>query len=85
MSRGIASRTIAAAVLFALLPLARSGHIAAQTPAPAQASQSSQSSAPATAEDVAKLRQTLEQLRVQLAALQRRLDAIEEQLNSLQK
>lgn len=82
MSRAIASRTIAAGVLLALMPLARPGLIAAQTPAPAQ---SAQSSAPATAEDAAKLRQTLEQLRAQLAALNRRLDAIEEQINSMQK
>ena len=85
MSRAIANRTIAAAVLLAVLPFARPALGAAQTPAPTQPSQSSQPSAPATAEDVAKLRQTLEQLRVQLAALQRRLDAIEEQLNSMQK
>lgn len=84
MSRAIASRTIAAGVLLALMPLARPSLIAAQTPAPPPA-QPSQSSAPATAEDVAKLRQTLEQLRVQLAVLQRRLDAIEEQINSMQK
>lgn len=83
MSRVTPSRTIAAGVLLALMPLARPGLIAAQTPPPA--AQPSQSSAPATVEDVAKLRKTLEQLRVQLAALQRRLDAIEEQINSLQK
>ncbi len=84
MSRAVVIRTAAAGVLLALMPFVRPATIAAQTP-PAQPSQSSQPSAPATAEDVAKLRRTLEQLRAQLAALQRRLDAIEEQLNSMQK
>jgi|GEM_PF-5705160 len=76
------SRAIAIAVLLTLMPLCRPGTIAAQTPVPAQ---SSQASAPATAEDVAKLRQSLEELRAQLAALNRRLNAIEEELNSIQK
>ncbi|MHB8730348.1 MAG: hypothetical protein ACYDAB_00950 [bacterium] len=73
------SRAIAIAVLLTLMPLYRPGTIAAQTPVPSQAS------APATAEDVAKLRQSLEELRAQLAALNRRLNAIEEELNSIQK
>ncbi|HKX18213.1 MAG TPA: hypothetical protein VJT33_09425 [bacterium] len=76
MARAIASRTIAAGVLLALMSLARPGVIAAP-PAPPPA--------PATAGDVATLRQVPEQLRVQLAALQRRLDSIEEQINSIQK
>jgi septal ring factor EnvC (AmiA/AmiB activator) len=75
-------RAAAIAVVLVLMALCRPGTLTAQTPVPAQ---SSQASAPATAEDVAKLRQSLEELRAQLAALIRRLNAIEEQLNSIQK
>ena len=74
------SRVAAIAAILLLLPLYRPAVILAQSVPPAQ---SSQASAPATAEDIAKLRQTLQDLRAQLAALHRRLDAIEEQLNAL--
>lgn len=76
------ARAAAIAVLLTLIPLCCPGTISAQTVVPAQ---SSQASAPATAEDVAKLRQSLDELRAQLAALNRRLNAIEEELNSIQK
>lgn len=75
-------RAAAIAVVLVLMVLCHPGATAAQTQAPAQSSQTSQ---PATAEDIAKLRQSLEDLRAQLAALNRRLNAIEEELNSIQK
>jgi len=75
-------RAAAIAVVLVLMALCRPGTVIAPSTA---AAQSSQASPPATAEDVAKLRQSLEELRAQLAALNRRLNAIEEQLNSIQK
>jgi septal ring factor EnvC (AmiA/AmiB activator) len=74
-------RAAAIAVVLVLMALCRPGTVIAPSTAAAQSSQAS----PATAEDIAKLRQSLEELRAQLAALNRRLNAIEEQLNSIQK
>jgi septal ring factor EnvC (AmiA/AmiB activator) len=81
------ARATAIAVVLVLTALCRPGTVLAPITAAAQSSQvqSSQASPPATAEDVAKLRQSLAELRAQLAALNRRLNAIEEQLNSIQK
>ncbi|HEV2282824.1 MAG TPA: hypothetical protein VGX75_10620 [bacterium] len=75
-------RAAAIAVVLVLMALCRPGTVLAPSTA---AAQSSQASPPATAEDVAKLRRSLEEVRAQLAALNRRLNAIEEQLNSMQK
>lgn len=83
-------RAAAVAVVMILLPFGpifagpdgRPAAVSAQT---APAAQPSQASAPATAEDVAKLRRSLEELRAQLAALNRRLNALEEQLNAIPK
>ncbi|GEM_PF-4412578 len=68
-----AAMVAAAMILFApYRPVA-----AQQNPAPPAASQ------PATAQDVAALRQTLERLRTEIAQLNRRVTAIEEELNAI--
>jgi hypothetical protein len=56
----------------------------AQTPPPAPAPATGPASAPATAADVAALRQSLEQLRAELAALNRRITVIEQEINTIQ-
>lgn len=74
---------LAAVIALAAIVLAApyGGIVNAQTPpAPATAP----ASAPVTAADVAALRQTLEQLRAELGALNRRVTAIEEELNTIQ-
>ncbi|HLW46598.1 MAG TPA: hypothetical protein VKW09_02415 [bacterium] len=53
--------------------------VSAQTAPPA-----APPSAPATAADVAALRQSLEQLRAELAALNRRITVIEQEINTIQ-
>lgn len=72
------------AILVMILTAPSRGVVNAQTPPPAPAPATSPSSAPATAADVAALRQTLEQLRAELAALNRRITVIEQEINTIE-
>jgi hypothetical protein len=74
----------AVAILIVIIALAapNRGIVNAQTPPSVPATPPA--SAPATAADVAALRQSLEQLRVELAGLNRRITALEEEINRIQ-
>jgi TolA-binding protein len=76
------ARSAAIIALLLMVAAAGRGVATAQTPPPGPAP--ANASSPATAADVAALRQSLEQLHAQLAALNRRIGVIEREINQLQ-
>jgi hypothetical protein len=72
------ARTAAVLGILLLLAVPFRGIVSAQTPPPAAPS------TPATAADVAALKQSLEQLHAELAALSRRIGVIEQELHAIE-
>jgi TolA-binding protein len=73
-----------AAIIVLLLMVAAVGRGVATAQTPPSGPAPANASSPATAADVAALRQSLEQLHAQLAALSRRISVREQEINELQ-
>jgi hypothetical protein len=79
-----AAAVIAIFIMVMMFAAPSRGVVNAQTPPPPAPSAPAPASAPVTAADVTALRQSLEQLEAQLAALNRRITVIEQEINAIE-